>query len=141
MRSLQRGLRLCAMSVSASPGRLTPHGVGLAICVALGRILIGSGNNSGDIFIALSTANPILRAELRSGVHDFSFLADEMFDPYYLAAVEATEEAVLNAMLVARDFTTLKPAGKTCRALDADLLLDALDRAPKPVSQQRKSQL
>jgi D-aminopeptidase len=64
-----------------------------------------------------------------------------MFDPYYLAAVEATEEAVLNAMLAARDFTTLKPAGKTCRALDADLLLDALDRAPKPVSQQRKSQL
>jgi D-aminopeptidase len=68
-----------------------------------------------------------------SGAHNFRFLADPTFDPYYLAAVEATEEAVLNAMLAGSDFTTLKPAGKTCRALTADLLLDALAKAPRPV--------
>ena len=102
--------------------------------IGIGRHGTPGGNNSGDIFLAFSTANPIPRADLESGVHDFRFLADAMFDPYYLAAVEATEEAVLNAMLAARDFTTLKPAGKTCRALDADLLLDALAKAPKPVA-------
>jgi D-aminopeptidase len=108
--------------------------------IGIGRHGTPSGNNSGDIFLAFSTANPIPRTELRSGIHEFSFLADEMFDPYYLAAVEATEEAVLNAMLAAHDFATLKPAGKTCRALTPEMLLDAIDRAPGPVSRQRQSQ-
>ncbi len=85
--------------------------------IGIGRNGTPSGNGSGDIFLAFSTANPIPRADLDSGVHDFAFLADATFDPYYLAAVEATEEAVLNAMLAAHDFTTLKPAGRTCRAL------------------------
>jgi D-aminopeptidase len=141
---LQRRENGSIIVVLATDAPMMPHQLqrlARRAAIGIGRHGTPSGNNSGDIFIAFSTANPIPRAELRSGVHDFSFLADEMFDPYYLAAVEATEEAVLNAMLAARDFTTLKPAGKTCRALDADLLLDALDRAPKPVSQQRKSQL
>jgi D-aminopeptidase len=101
--------------------------------IGIGRQGTPGGNGSGDIFIAFSTANPIPRAELVSGAHDFRFLADPRFDPYYLAAVEATEEAVLNAMLAGSDVTTLKPAGKTCRALTADLLLDAMAKAPKPV--------
>jgi len=105
--------------------------------LGIGRHGTPGGNNSGDIFLAFSTANPIPRAELEAGTHDLRFLADPMFDPYYLAAVEATEEAVLNAMLAAEDFTTLKPAGRICRALAADVLLDALARAPKPVARRR----
>jgi D-aminopeptidase len=49
-------------------------------------------------------------------------LNDECFDPVYLAAVEAIEEAVVNAMLAAEDMTTLRPPGLTCRAIDADRL-------------------
>jgi D-aminopeptidase len=101
--------------------------------IGIGRQGTPGGNGSGDIFLAFSTANPIPHADLDWGAHDFRFLADPMFDPYYLAAVEATEEAVLNAMLAGRDFTTLKPPGKTCRALTADVLLDAMAKAPKPV--------
>ena len=50
-------------------------------------------------------------------------LNDEFLDPVYLAAIEAIEEAVLNAMLMARDVPTARPAGSICRAIDAQRLL------------------
>jgi len=134
---LQRRENGSIIVVLATDAPMMPHQLqrlARRAAIGIGRHGTPSGNNSGDIFLAFSTANPIPRADLDCGVHDFRFLADGTFDPYYLAAVEATEEAVLNAMLAARDFTTLKPSGKTCRALDADLLLDALARAPKPVN-------
>ena len=59
----------------------------------------------------------------------FDFLSDNDFDPYYLAAVEATEEAVINAMLAGEDFETLKPEGKTCAALRPEALLEAIRKA------------
>ena len=40
----------------------------------------------------------------------------------YLAATEAIEEAVINAMLAAADMTSLRPAGLICRAIDAERL-------------------
>ena len=89
------------------------------------------GNNSGDNFLAFSTANPIPRAEMETGKMSFEFLSDNDFDPYYMAAVEATEEAVINAMLAGEDFETLKPAGKTCAALRPDLLLEAVKSAKR----------
>lgn len=48
---------------------------------------------------------------------------DEVFDPIYLAATEAIEEAVINAMLAAEDMTTLRPPDLVCRAIDAQVLL------------------
>ena len=51
---------------------------------------------------------------------------DEAFDPIYLAAVEAVEEAVVNAMLAADDMTTLRPAGHVCRALDGRRLAELM---------------
>ena len=94
-----------------------------------GRNGTPGGNNSGDIFLAFSTANPIPRAEMETGKLAFEFLSDNDFDPYYLAAVEATEEAIINAMLAADDFETLKPAGKTCAALRPEQLLEAVKSA------------
>ena len=97
--------------------------------IGIGRNGTPGGNSSGDIFIAFSTANPIPRAEMETGKLGFEFLSDGDFDPYYLAAVEATEEAVINAMLAGEDFETLKPAGKTCRALRPEALLAAIRKA------------
>ena len=51
---------------------------------------------------------------------------DEAFDPTYLAAVEAIEEAVVNAMLAADDMTTVRPAGRVCRALDGHRLMELM---------------
>lgn len=94
--------------------------------IGIGRHGTPGGNSSGDIFLAFSTANPIPRARLARGAHDYRFLADEEFDPFYMAAVEATEEAVLNAMAAAEDMTTVRPQGKVCRALEMSLLVPAL---------------
>ncbi len=90
--------------------------------IGIGRHGTPGGNNSGDIFLAFSTANAIPRAELARGEHDYRFLADEEFDAFYMAAVEATEEAVVNAMAAAEDMTTLRPPGKLCRAIDMGAL-------------------
>ena len=97
--------------------------------IGIGRHGTPGGNNSGDIFLAFSTANPIPRSQLESGAHDFRFLSDAEFDAYYLAAVHSTEEAILNAMVAAEDMTTVKPPGLTCRALDGARLKDALKAA------------
>ena len=47
---------------------------------------------------------------------------DGLFDPIYLAAAEAVEEAVINALLAAEDMTTLRPPDLVCRAIDAERL-------------------
>ena len=91
-----------------------------------GRDRVDQQIENRRLFLAFSTANPIPRARLARGAHDYRFLADEEFDPFYMAAVEATEEAVLNAMAAAEDMTTLRPPGKVCRALDMPLLVAAV---------------
>lgn len=118
--------------VIATDAPMLPHQiqrVARRAAIGIGRNGTPGGNNSGDIFLAFSTANRRTRAEMATGVSSLDFLSDNDFDPYYLAAVEATEEAVINAMLAGEDFTTLKPAGKTCRALRPEALLRALAQA------------
>ena len=45
-----------------------------------------------------------------------------LLDDLYLAAVQSVEEAVVNAMVAGEDVPTVKPPGRTCRALDHDRL-------------------
>ena len=42
----------------------------------------------------------------------------ELIDPLYLAAVEAVEEAVINAMVAGEDVATVKPRGRVVPGLD-----------------------
>ncbi|WP_437879713.1 P1 family peptidase [Pseudomonas sp. LRF_L74] len=79
------------------------------------------GNNSGDIFLAFSVANPRPLPQVSGTRLNLDYLNDECFDALYLAAVQATEEAVLNAMLAAEDAPMQKPEG-ICRAIDAQRL-------------------
>jgi D-aminopeptidase len=87
------------------------------------------GNSSGDIFLAFSTANPMPMPELAPPLWQLEALADDAFDPVYLAVVEAVEEAILNAMLAARPLVALKPAGHRVPALDGERLVAVLRRA------------
>jgi peptidase S58-like protein len=80
------------------------------------------GNSSGDIFLAFSTANPVDLPQVAGPWRSLTFLNDELLDTVYLAAVEAVDEAVLNAMLAAGDTPTARPSGSLCRGLDADRL-------------------
>ena len=94
--------------------------------IGIGRGGTPGGNNSGDIFLAFSTANRGPLPQLAALRRDFVMINDEAFDPIYLAAVEVIEEAVVNAMLAADDMTTVRPAGQVCRALDANRLMELM---------------
>jgi D-aminopeptidase len=67
--------------------------------LGLGRDGSYSGDGSGDIFIAFSSANP--GAAGLKGIRDIKMLPNDHLNPIFLATVQATEEAVVNAMIAA----------------------------------------
>ena len=69
------------------------------VSLGLGRDGSISGNGSGDIFIAFSTANS--GAASADHVVDLKMLPNDMIEPVFAATVQATEEAVINAMVAA----------------------------------------
>jgi L-aminopeptidase/D-esterase-like protein len=71
--------------------------------LGLGRNGSISGDGSGDLFIAFSTANKDLTE--RAGVHQVQMLANESLDAVFAATVEAVEEAIVNALVAAKDMT------------------------------------
>ncbi|CAM5186341.1 hypothetical protein CDEF62S_05378 [Castellaniella defragrans] len=82
----------------------------------------------GDIFLAFSTANDGDLPQVSGPWRWMASLNDEFLDPMYVAVIDAVEEAVLNALLMAEDVPTARPAGAMCRALDGQRLM-ALIRA------------
>jgi L-aminopeptidase/D-esterase-like protein len=73
------------------------------VSLGLGRDGSYSGDGSGDIFIAFSTANP--GAANPNGLRQLSMLPNDSLNPIFLATVQATEEAVINAMVAAETMT------------------------------------
>jgi L-aminopeptidase/D-esterase-like protein len=63
-----------------------------------------SGAGSGDLFLAFSTGKVDQPLD-SAGVFPLRMLSDERIDPIYEATVQATEEAILNAMLAAKTMT------------------------------------
>jgi D-aminopeptidase len=78
----------------------------LARRVALGLARTGttSGNASGDLFIAFSTANPNA-ANPDQVTRDVQTIPNDLMDPLLAGVVEATEEAVVNALVDNRSMT------------------------------------
>jgi D-aminopeptidase len=76
------------------------------VTLGLGRDGSISGNGSGDIFIAFSTANP--GAGFADHVVDLKMLPNEKIEPIFAAAVQATEEAIINAMVAAETMTGIE---------------------------------
>jgi L-aminopeptidase/D-esterase-like protein len=71
--------------------------------LGLGRNGSYSGDGSGDIFIAFSTANP--GASKPNGLHQLTMLPNDQLDPVFQAVVQSVEEAVDNAMIAAETMT------------------------------------
>ena len=69
------------------------------VSLGLGRDGSISGDGSGDIFIAFSTANP--GANANDHVVDLKMLPNEMIEQVFESTVFATEEAIVNAMIAA----------------------------------------
>jgi L-aminopeptidase/D-esterase-like protein len=94
------------------------------VSLGLGRNGSYSGDGSGDIFIAFSTANP--GAVGTTGTHQISMLPNDSLDPIFLATVQATEEAVINAMIAAETMTGIN--GHTVIALPHDRVREVLKK-------------
>jgi len=106
---------------------LLPHQLKrIARRAALGLARTGSisGNSSGDIFIAFSTANP--HADAEPGPNTVRTVSNERITPLFEATVEATEEAIVNAMVGAKTMTGIN--GRTVPALPHDQLQQLLKK-------------
>ena len=111
--------------VVATDAPLLPHQLKrLARRAAMGIARNGSyaSNGSGDIFIAFSTGNPGAWSREESARLDI--LPNDLMSPLFRATVEATEEAVINALVAARTMTGIN--GNTAHALPHDRLQAAL---------------
>ena len=84
---------------------------------------IGS-NSSGDIFIAFSTANA--GAGKETSLANVKMLANDRINPIFLATVQATEEAIINAMVAAETMTGIN--GNTVYAIPHDRLKEVMKK-------------
>jgi L-aminopeptidase/D-esterase-like protein len=101
-KSLRRSEAGSIIIIAATDAPLLPHQLKrLARRASLGLARTGSvsGNGSGDLFLAFSTANPAA-AEAKQ-VARVEMLPLEAMDPLFEATVQATEEAIINALVAA----------------------------------------
>jgi D-aminopeptidase len=92
--------------VIATDAPLLPHQLkrlARRVSLGLGRNGSVSGNGSGDIFIAFSTANA--GAAAPDHTVDLKMFPNDKLNPVFAATVEATEEAIINAMIAAASMT------------------------------------
>jgi len=113
--------------VLATDAPLLPHQLKRIVTrVALGiGVMGGRGeNSSGDIFIAFSTANP--EVAKTKGLATLTMLPNERMNPLFRAAVDATEEAIVNAMIAAETMVGIN--GNTVYAIPHDRLKEVLKK-------------
>jgi len=111
--------------VIATDAPLLPHQlkrVARRATLGLGRVGSIARNGSGDIFIAFSTANKIIPSEEIS--FDITMLDIDHINPIFQATVEATEEAITNALIAGEDMTG--HLGRKVNAIDHQLLINIL---------------
>ena len=79
----------------------------LAKRAALGLARLGSysGNSSGDLIVAFSTAAPLVNHPDQSAPSPIAPVASQYIDPLFEGVVQATEEAIVNAMIAAPTMT------------------------------------
>lgn len=96
--------------------------------VGLARVGGGTSDSSGDIMLCFATGNEDIPAELYGDglPDDFAVrsVPHQRLTPLFEATADATEEAILNALLAAEDMTG--PAGVTAHALPVDRLISIL---------------
>jgi D-aminopeptidase len=98
--------------------------------LGLARTGTASGNTSGDIILAFSTGNAVpMNGAAR--VMDARLLSTDHVDPLFRATVEATEEAVVNALMKGATMTGIN--GNTVYALPYDRLRQVMAKYGRPL--------
>jgi L-aminopeptidase/D-esterase-like protein len=113
--------------VVATDSPLLPHQLKRVVKrAAMGLARNGSiaGNGSGDIFVAFSTANR--SAGETSSVATLEMLPNDRITPLFAATAQATEEAIINAMIAAEDMTGIN--GNKVYAIPHDRLRQVLKK-------------
>ena len=122
---LEREGRGSIIIVVATDAPLLPHQLKrIARRASLGMARTGgiSGNSSGDIFIAFSTANA--GAAATRPTTEITMLSNSQISELFSATVEATEEAIINAMIAAE--TMVGRDGRRSEAIPHDRLREIL---------------
>ncbi len=117
--TMERGSIIVIIATDAPllPGQL--ERLARRASIGIGRGGTPSGNSSGDIFMAFSTANDPGQLPEPPAL-TFTAVSNDDLDAIYLAVVESVEEAVINAMLAAE--TTTGKHGRVVQAIDAEKL-------------------
>ena len=113
--------------VVATDAPLLPHQLKrVAQRVPLGIALVGgkAKNQSGEIFIAFSTANE--NAFNRKETTTVQVISNDMINPVFEATIQAVEEAIINAMIAAETMEGIN--GNTDYAIPHDLLIEILKK-------------
>ncbi len=111
--------------VVATDAPLLPHQLKrLARRVPLGIARVGGTghNGSGDIFVAFSTANA--GAAKRRGIQSLTMLPNDRMNPILDATIQATEEAIVNALVAGRSMEGIN--GNRVHGLPHDRLKEIL---------------
>lgn len=121
------------IGIVATDAPLLPHQCRrLAQRASLGVAMMGAAgeNDSGDLFLAFATGNRGLFVDETDEhpplTRSFTALHDDHLDALFYGVIEATEEAVLNAMVAAETMTGRD--GITAHAIPHDLLVQVMDR-------------
>jgi D-aminopeptidase len=92
--------------------------------MGMARTGAGGSNGSGDYAIAFSTAAELrVRAGDDKRARQITMLGNEAMSPLFLAAIEATEEAIYNSLLRA---TTVTGSGHTVEAIPVERVREIL---------------
>jgi L-aminopeptidase/D-esterase-like protein len=113
------------IAIVATDAPLLPHQLKrIATRVSLGIARVGgyASNGSGDIFIAFSTANA--NTAMNEDSTNVAMLSNARISPLFLATVQATEEAIINAMLAAKTMTGIN--NNRVYGLPSDRVVQAL---------------
>jgi D-aminopeptidase len=113
--------------VVATDAPLLPHQlkrIAARVPIGVGKMGGRGENGSGDIFIAFSTANPT--AFQRDKLTKVDELPNDLINPLFEATVQATEEAITNAMVAAETMEGIN--GNKAYALPHKKLIDILKK-------------
>ena len=113
--------------IVATDAPLLPHQLARLtrrVGMGLGRLGSWASNFSGDLFLAFSTANEGATQDTAATVRMWP---NERMDPIFRAVIDATEEAVVNAMLAAE--TTEGSDGVRVPGLPGSVVVEALKKA------------
>jgi len=118
------------IAVAATDAPLFPHQLqafARRVTSGLARTGTSGSHFSGDLFLAFSTANPGAFRPDAQALCTLAFIPWEHLDPFFEAVVQATEEAVVNALVANEDMTGRD--GHRTPALPRDQLVQLLTAA------------